>query len=61
MRMCRGCSKPKDQCDCPKDSREAGRRYAKLIHQLQETWQRADRAVRRRSRFHVVQGDKQET
>jgi hypothetical protein len=27
VRMCRGCSKPKTQCDCPKDMREAVRRY----------------------------------
>jgi hypothetical protein len=56
-RTCRGCGKPKDQCDCPKDMREAVRRYHAIIEQIMAEGRKADREERikrRRAKFKVV-------
>jgi hypothetical protein len=34
VRMCRGCGKPKTQCDCPKSCLEASRRYNAIIEAI---------------------------
>jgi hypothetical protein len=57
VRMCRGCSKPKDQCDCPKDMREAVRRYHAIIEAMRAEWDAEDRAARiarKRSKIKIV-------
>ena len=57
VRMCRGCSKPKDQCDCPKDMREAVRRYHAIIEAMRAEWRAEDRAARiarKRSKIKIV-------
>jgi hypothetical protein len=57
VRMCRGCSRPKDQCNCPKSCLEASRRFNAVIAEMKAEWRkqaRTDRIKRRRARFKVV-------
>jgi hypothetical protein len=57
VRMCRGCSKPKDQCDCPKSCLEASRRINAVIDALHAEWEAEDRArqvARKRAKFKVL-------
>jgi hypothetical protein len=50
VRMCRGCSKPKDQCDCPKSCLEASRRFNAIIEAMRAEWDAEDRAARKAKR-----------
>jgi hypothetical protein len=50
VRMCRGCSKPKDQCDCPKSCLEASRRFNAIIEAMRAEWDAEDQAARKAKR-----------
>jgi hypothetical protein len=47
-RMCRGCAKPKDQCDCPRSCLEASIRYNVIIEAMRDAWEQEDAAERKR-------------
>jgi hypothetical protein len=56
-RYCRGCSRLKTECNCPKSCLEASRIYNKIIEGIKAEGRRAtreERIKRKRARFKVV-------
>jgi hypothetical protein len=54
--MCRGCSRPKTECNCPRDMREAVRRYHAVIERIRADGRalaREDRIKQKRAKFKV--------